>query len=95
MKTEITRESVLAIATKLAIAESNRVIAQRDGVSSCETYWENCAYGLKEACNIFLGSWPAVYLVENVERPYVVVSFECLNAETEFDFDANTFELIQ
>ena len=95
MKTEITRETVLAIATELAIGESNRVIAQRDGAVSCESYWENHGYDLKAACNIFLGTWPAVYLVTNVERPYIVVSFECLDAESEFYFDANTFELIK
>ena len=95
MKTEITRETVLAIATELAIGESNRVLAQRDAAPSCERFWENSAYGLKAACNIFLGTWPAVYLVTNVERPYVVVSFECLDAESEFYFDANTFELIR
>lgn len=95
MKTEITRETVLAIATELAVGESNRVIARRNCVVSCEKFWENRAYGLKEACNIFLGAWPAVYMVENVERPYVVVSFECLNAESEFYFDADTFELIK
>ena len=95
MKTEITRETVLAIATELAIGESNRVLAQRDGVASSERFWENRAYGLKEACNIFLGTWPAVYLVANVERPYVVVSFDCLDPESEFYFDANTFELIK
>lgn len=95
MKTEITRETVLAIATEIAVGESNRVRAQRDCVSSCEKFWENRAYGLKEACNIFLGSWPAVYIVENVERPYIVVSLECLDAESEFYFDANTFELIK
>lgn len=95
MKTEITRETVLAIATELAVGESNRVLAQRDNAFSAEKYWDNRAYGLKEACNIFLGTWPAVYLVENVERPYVVVSFECLDAESEFYFDAATFELIK
>ena len=95
MKTEITRETVLAIATDLAIGESNRVLALNDGLSSCERFWANHAYGLKAACNIFLGTWPAVYLVANVERPYVVVSFECLDAESEFYFDANTFELIR
>lgn len=95
MKTEITRETVLAIATELAVGESNRVLAQRDGVESCERFWENCAYGIKEACNIFLGTWPVVYLVANVESPYIVVSFECLDAESEFYFDANTFELIK
>ena len=95
MKTEITRETVLAIATELAECESNRVIAQRDGVVSCERYWENRAYGLKEACNIFLGTWPAVYLVANVARPYVAVSFECLDDDSEFYFDADTFELIK
>lgn len=95
MKTEITRETVLAIATELAVGESNRVLAQRDGAVSSESYWENRAYGLKEACNIFLGEWPAVYIVKNVERPYIVVSFECLDAESEFYFDANTFELIK
>ena len=94
MKTEITRETVLAIATELAIGESNRVLAQRYGSPSCERFWEHRAYGLKEACNIFLGTWPAVYLVANVERPYVVVSFDCLDAESEFYFDANTFEHI-
>lgn len=95
MKTEITRETVLAIATELAVDESNRFLAQRDGVSSCEEFWENRGYGLKKSCEIFLGTWPAVYMVENVERPYVVVSFECLDAESEFYFDANTFELIK
>lgn len=95
MKTEITHETILAIATELVIGESNRVLAQRDGVESCESFWENRGYGLKEACNILLGTWPAVYMVENVERPYVVVSFECLDAESEFYFDANTFELIK
>lgn len=95
MKTEITRETVLAIATELAVGESNRVLAQRDNAVSAEKYWDNKAYGLKEACNIFLGTWPAVYLVENVERPYVVVSFECLDAESEFYFDAATFEIIK
>ena len=95
MKTEITRETVLAIVTKLAVCESNRVLSQRDGAVSCERYWENQGYGLKEACKIFLGTWPAVYMVEHVERPYVVVSFECLDAESEFYFDANTFELIK
>lgn len=95
MKTEITRETVLAIATELAIGELNRVIAHRDGVVSIESYWENHSYGLKNACSIFLGTWPAVYIVENVERPYIVVSFECLDAESEFYFDANTFELIR
>lgn len=95
MKTEITRETVLAIATELAIDESNRVHAQRDGLVSCERFWENLAYGLKEACKLFLGTWPAVYLVANVERPYVVVSFECLDADSEFYFDANTSELIR
>lgn len=95
MKTEITRETVLAIATELAIGESNRVIAQQDGAVSCESYWENNSYGLKNACSIFLGTWPAVYIVENVERPYIVVSFECLDAESEFYFDASTFELIK
>ena len=95
MKTEITRETVLSIAIELAIGESNRVLAQRVGVESCERFWENRAYGLKEACNLFLGTWPTVYLVENVERPYVVVSFECLNAESEFKFDADTFELVK
>lgn len=95
MKTEITQETVLAIATELAIGESNRVLAQRDGASSCESFWENHTYGLKNACSIFLGTWPAVYLVENVERPYIVVSFECLDADSEFYFDANTFDLIK
>ena len=95
MKTEITRETVLAIATELAVGESNRVLEQRDGTVSCERYWENNLYGIKKACNIFLGTWPAVYMVENVERPYVVVSFECLDADSEFYFDANTFELIE
>lgn len=95
MKTEITRETVIAVATKLAVGELNRVCAQRAGVESCERYWDNCGYGLKEACNIFLGTWPAVYLVANVERPYIVVSFECLDAESEFYFDVDTFELIR
>lgn len=95
MKTEITRETVLSIATEIAVGESNRVLAQRDNAVSAEKYWENRAYGLKESCKIFLGTWPAVYMVENVERPYVVVSFECLDAESEFYFDANTFELIK
>ena len=95
MKTEITRETVLAIAIELAIGESNRVLAQRDGVESCEMFWVNRDYGLKEACNIFLGTWPVVYLVANVERPYIVVSFECLDADSEFYFDADTFELIK
>lgn len=95
MKTEITRETILAIATELAVGESNRVIAQRDDVAYCESYWENHTYSLKNACSIFLGSWPVVYLVENVERPYVVVSFECLDAESEFYFDAKTFEIIK
>lgn len=95
MKTEITRETLLAIATEIAVDESNRAIAQRDGAVSCERFWNNHAYGLKNACSIFLGTWPAVYLVANVERPYIVVSFECLNAESEFYFDANTFELIK
>lgn len=95
MKTEITRETVLAIATELAVGESNRVLAHRNNAVSAEQYWDNKDYGLKVACNIFLGSWPAVYLVENVERPYVVVSFECLDPESEFHFDANTFELIK
>ena len=95
MKTEITRETVLAIATELALDESNRVLAQRDNAVSLERFWANMSYGLKEACSIFLGTWPAVYLVANVERPYVVVSFECLNPESEFYFDANTFELIK
>lgn len=95
MKTEITRETVLAIATELAIGESNRVIAQRDGAVTCESFWRNHTCGLKNACKIFLGAWPAVYLVENVERPYIVVSFECLDAKSEFYFDANTFELIE
>lgn len=95
MKTEITRETVLAIATDLAVAESNRALAQRDNAVSAEKYWDNKAYGLKEACNIFLGTWPAVYMVENVERPYVVVSFECLDAESVFCFDADTFEIIK
>ena len=94
MKTEITRETVIAVATKLAVSELNRVCAQRDGVESCGVFWENCSYGFKEACNIFLGTWPVVYLVANVERPYIVVSFECLDAESEFYFDADTFELI-
>lgn len=95
MKTEITRETVLAIATKLAIVESNRVQAQRAGVEYCERYWGDNGYSLKEACNIFLGTWPVVYLVANVERPYIVVSFECLDADSEFYFDADTFELIK
>lgn len=95
MKTEITRENVLAIATELAFGESNRVLAQRDNAVSAEKYWDNRAYGLKEACNILLGTWPAVYMVEKVERPYIVVSFECLDAESEFYFDANTFEIIK
>lgn len=95
MKTEITRETVIAVATKLAVSELNRVRAQRAGAKSCEGFWENCGYGLKEACSIFLGTWPAVYLVENVERPYIVVSFECLDAESEFYFDVDTFELIR
>lgn len=95
MKTEITRETVLAIATELAIGESNRVLAQRADSVSSERFWEHRAIGLKEACNIFLGSWPAVYLVANVARPYVVVSFECLDVESEFYFDANSFELIR
>lgn len=95
MKTEITRETVLAIATELAIGESNLFLAQRDNAVSAEKYWENHTYGLKNACSIFLGTWPAVYRVENVERPYVVVSFECLDEESEFYFDANTFELIK
>lgn len=95
MKTEITRETIISVATEIAVGELNRVLAQRDGAVSCESFWENRAYGLKEACNILLGTWPAVYLVENVERPYVVVSFECLDAESEFYFDADTFELIK
>lgn len=95
MKTEITRETVLAIATEIAVGESNRVLAQRDNAVSAEKYWDNKAYGLKAACKIFLGTWPAVYMVENVEIPYVVVSFECLDAESEFYFDADTFELIK
>lgn len=95
MKTEITRETVLAIATELAEGESNRVLAQRDNTVIAEKFWDNRGYGLKKACEIFLGTWPVVYLVENVERPYVVVSFECLDAESEFYFDAYTFELIR
>lgn len=95
MKTEITRETVIAVATKLAVCELNRVRAQCAGVESCERFWENCGSGLEEACNFFLGTWPAVYLVANVERPYIVVSFECLDAESEFYFDADTFELIR
>lgn len=95
MKTEITRETVLAIATELAVGESNRVLAQRSELTSFERLWEHHAYGLKEACNIFLGTWPTVYLVANVERPYVVVSFDCLDAESDFYFDANTYELIR
>lgn len=95
MKTEITRENVLAIATVLAIGESNRELAQRNALPSSERFWEHRAYGLKEACDIFLGTWPVVYLVANVERPYIVVSFECLDAESEFYFDANTLELIR
>lgn len=95
MKTEITRETLLAIATDLAVGESNRFIAHRDGAVSAEKFWENRGYGVKHACNILLGTWPAVYMVENVERPYVVVSFECLDAESEFYFDAYTFDLIK
>ena len=95
MKTEITHEALLAIATKLAVGESNRVFAQHAGAESCERFWENRGYGFKEACNIFLGTWPVVYLVANVESPYIVVSFDCLDAESEFYFDADTFELIK
>lgn len=95
MKTEITSENVLAIATELAIVESNRVLARREGLSSTESFWENHSYGLKNACRIFLGTWPAVYLVENGEHPYIVVSFEYLDTDTEFYFDANSFELIK
>jgi hypothetical protein len=94
MKTEITRENLLAIATEIAVGESNRVIAQRNGAHSSESFWENRGYGLKVACGVFLGVYPAAYMVENVERPYIVVAFDYVDGGREFRFDALTFELI-
>lgn len=94
MKTQITRQTVHDIAALLAWHEVNKMDAQRDGVHATADYWQNKETGIKEACNYFLGAWPAVYVVDNVERPYVVMSFECLDAESEFYFDANTFDEI-
>lgn len=94
MKTQITRQTVHNVAALLAWHEVNGLDAQRDGVYTTAEYWRNKELGIKEACNYFLGTWPAVYVVENVARPYVVVSFECLDAGNEFYFDVNTFDEI-
>lgn len=95
MKTQITRQTVRDIAALLAWHEVNELDALNYGAHSTAEYWRNKEYGIKEACNYFLGAWPAVYVVENVARPYVVVSFECLDPESEFHFDANTFDEIK
>ena len=95
MKTQITRQTVRDIAALLAGHEVNKMDALNDGVYSTTAYWRNKEYGIKEACNYFLGTWPTVYVVEHVARPYVVVSFEWSDPESEFYFDANTFDEIK
>ena len=95
MKTQITPEMVKGIAAEMAFCESCHHDAVKAGITSSADYWRIKLLGIKEACRTLLGHWPASYAVESVEKPYVVVSFECLDAESEFCFDANTFELIR
>lgn len=95
MKTQITCQTVHDIAALLAWHEVNELDALNVGAYSTAEYWRNKWYGVKEACNYFLGSWPVVYVVENVARPYVVVSFDCLDPESEFHFDKNTLDEMQ
>lgn len=110
MKTAITSESLQGIALELAFTESSRYDAERAGLSATCDYWYAQGNGLKRACNVFLGSWPAVYYVPAREVPgvvfpvpdssgrdYVVVDFAPSTPSeegTEYHIDASTFEFL-
>lgn len=94
MKKEITAQMVQDLAGELAFCESNRYDAVINGIKSAEDYWTLKDLGMKEACRLLLGCWPAVYTVAEVERPYIVVAFGGSPDAPEFLFDSNTFELI-
>lgn len=95
MKKEVTLNGVEGVAGELAFCESNRHDAAINGIQEAENYWRLKALGIKEACRILLGCWPAAYTVVKVERPYIVVAFGGSPTATEFKFDANTLELIR
>lgn len=110
MKTTITFESLQDIARELAFAESSRYDTERAGLSSTCEYWDAKCYGLKRACKVFLGSWPAVYYVpacgvpdvvfpvpDSSGRDYVVVWFApttSIGDGIEYHIDADTFEFL-
>lgn len=94
MKNEITSEMLQNVAVELAFCESNRHDAVINGIQEAERYWEVKSVGVKEACRILLGEWPAVYMVAKVVRSYIVVAFGGSPDATEFIIDADTFEPI-
>lgn len=99
MKTAITSETVRHIACELAFVESSRYDADRAGLRGAREYWDAKGYGLKCACRVFLGEYPAVYYVpERSGRDYVVVDFKpSIPAEddAEYRIDADTFEFLE
>ncbi len=95
MKTTIAAETVQALALELAFAESSRYYAAVACVERALNYWEGKLYGLKTACNVAFGCWPAVYMVS--KYGYVVVDFEPTSMDSkgvEFHVDVNTFDFI-
>lgn len=95
MKKGITPQMVQGVASELAFCESNRHDAASNGIQEAENYWRLKALGIKEACRLLLGCWPAAYTVVKVERPYIVVAFCGSPTATQFIFDANSFDLIR
>lgn len=96
MKTAISAETVQDLALELAFAESARFDAVAADVKSALNYWEGKLNGLKTACNVAFGCWPAVYSVR--KYGYVVVDFEpasATSAGVEFHVDANTFDFLK
>ena len=96
MKTTIAAETVQDLALELAFAESSRYDAAVADVKSALNYWEGKLYGLKTACNVAFGCWPATYMVSTYG--YVVVAFESTSMDSkglEFHVDANTFDFIE
>lgn len=98
MKTTITPETVHDIARELAFAESSRYDAVAAGLRGPEEYWDAKGYGIKRACAVFLGCWPAVYYVPAREEfgcNYVVVDFMPSEDGAEYHIDADTFEFLE
>ena len=96
MKTTIAAETVQALALELAFAESSRYDAAVADAKSALNYWEVKLYGLKTACNVVFGCWPASYMVS--KYGYVVVDFEPTSMDSkgvEFHIDANTLDFIE